>query len=154
MDMDSADEPWCSIERSLRVLEPRWTLLIVREIFAGKHRFTEIQASLGISSNLLSVRLKALIDIGVLDKLTYREPGSRPRDGYHLTPAGEELLIILGALQQWGDRHRPHPAGPARLRRERATGNPVHIGFIVGTDGREIPWDEVEFLHPFDAPDV
>jgi DNA-binding HxlR family transcriptional regulator len=56
------DEPRCSIERALQVLGERWTLLIIREIYSGKHQFAEIQAALGIASNLLSTRLKTLVD--------------------------------------------------------------------------------------------
>ncbi|WP_053756243.1 winged helix-turn-helix transcriptional regulator [Streptomyces sp. AS58] len=131
------DEPACSIERSLQILGERWALLVLREIFAERHRFAEIQASLGIASNLLSARLKLLVEAGVLRTETYREPGSRPRQSYHLTEAGSELRIVLAALQQWGDRHRPRPSGPSAVRRTRSTGQPVHVGY-VDDDGREV----------------
>ncbi|MGW4519308.1 winged helix-turn-helix transcriptional regulator [Streptomyces sp. NPDC004393] len=96
----ASDQPWCSIQRSLHVLGERWSLLIIREIFSGRHRFTEIQAALGVASNLLATRLKKLVDAGVLRKQTYQESGSRNRISYHLMPAGEELLVVLAALQQ------------------------------------------------------
>jgi hypothetical protein len=83
--------------------------------------------------------LKKLVDAGVLRKQTYQEPGSRNRISYHLTPAGEELLVVLAALQQWGDRHCPRPSGPAVLRRQRSSGLPVHVGLIADTHGHEIP---------------
>ncbi|MGP4019081.1 winged helix-turn-helix transcriptional regulator [Saccharopolyspora sp. 5N708] len=139
----ASDAPACSIERSLQVLGERWSLLILREIHREKHRFAEIQASLGIAANLLSARLKTLVDAGVVRKRTYQVPGSRHRDSYHLTQAGEELQVILGALQQWGDRHCPRPSGPSAVRRERATGRPVHVGFIADEDGREVPNSDV-----------
>jgi DNA-binding HxlR family transcriptional regulator len=142
----TGDDPVCSIERSLQVLGERWTLLIIREIYLGRHRFAEIQSALGIASNLLSNRLKTLVDAGVLRKQTYQDPGSRPRVSYQLTPAGEELRVILIALQQWGDRHRPRSSGPSALRRRRSTGEPVHVGFVSDTDGREVASADVDIV--------
>ncbi|MET8638143.1 winged helix-turn-helix transcriptional regulator [Streptomyces sp. NPDC004096] len=139
------EEPACSIERSLQILGERWSFLVLREIFAGRHKFAEIRASLGIASNLLSARLKLLVETGVLDTQTYQEPGSRPRQSYHLTEAGRELWVVLAALQQWGDRHRPRPSGPSALRRVRSTSRPVHVGFL-DDDGREVPAADVVML--------
>ncbi|MCX4511127.1 helix-turn-helix transcriptional regulator [Streptomyces sp. NBC_01619] len=136
------DEPACSIERSLQILGERWSLLVLREVFAGRHKFADIQSSLGIASNLLSARLKLLVETGVLSTKTYQEPGSRPRQSYHLTPAGRELWVVLAALQQWGDHHRPRPSGPSAVRRVRSTGQPVHVGF-VDEDGQEVPGTDV-----------
>ncbi|MFD7446801.1 winged helix-turn-helix transcriptional regulator [Streptomyces sp. NPDC059909] len=142
----ASDEPRCSIQRSLQVLGERWSLLTIREIFSGRHRFAEIQSVLGVASNLLTTRLKKLVDAGVLRQQTYQEPGSRTRVSYHLTPAGEELLVILAALQQWGDRHCPHPSGPAVLRRQRSSGHSVHVGLISDTNGHEIPIADVDMV--------
>ncbi|WP_328885031.1 winged helix-turn-helix transcriptional regulator [Streptomyces sp. NBC_00316] len=139
------DEPTCSIERSLQILGERWSMLVLRDVFAGRHRFAEIQSSLGIAPNLLSDRLKLLVEAGVLRTQTYQEPGSRPRQSYHLTEAGHDLRPVLAALQQWGDRHRPRPSGPSVLRRVRDTSRPVHVGFI-DDDGREVPGSDVVML--------
>ncbi|MGW7426132.1 winged helix-turn-helix transcriptional regulator [Streptomyces sp. NPDC054813] len=139
------DEPACSIERSLQILGERWTLLVLREIFAGKDKFAEIQSSLGIATNLLSTRLKLLVESGVLCTQTYQVPGSRPRQSYHLTEAGRELRIVLLALQQWGDQHRPRPSGPSALRQTRSTGRPVHVA-LVDEDGHEVPLTDVVAL--------
>ncbi|GAA3777602.1 winged helix-turn-helix transcriptional regulator [Streptomyces chiangmaiensis] len=139
------DEPACSIERSLQILGERWSLLVLREVFAGHHRFAEIRSSLGIASNLLSARLKLLVETGVLCTQTYQEPGSRPRQSYHLTEAGRDLWVVLAALQQWGDVHRPRPSGPSALRRARSTGRPVHVGFL-DDDGHEVPATDVVML--------
>ncbi|MFE0513713.1 winged helix-turn-helix transcriptional regulator [Streptomyces sp. NPDC058964] len=136
------DEPACSIERSLQILGERWSFLVLREIFAGKHKFAEIQSSLGIATNLLSSRLKLLVETGVLETQAYQEPGSRPRQSYHLTEAGRDLRVVLAALQQWGDVHRPRPSGPSALRRTRSTRRPVHVGFL-DDDGHEVPATEV-----------
>jgi DNA-binding HxlR family transcriptional regulator len=136
------DEPACSVERSLQVLGERWSFLVLREIFAGRHRFAEMQASLGIASNLLSARLKSLVAADVLCTRTYQEPGSRPRQSYHLTDSGRELRVVLLALQQWGDRHRARPSGPSVLRRTRGDGRCVHVGF-VDDDGQAVSQNEL-----------
>jgi DNA-binding HxlR family transcriptional regulator len=141
----SGDEPACSIERSLQVLGERWTLLVLREVFSGRSRFADIQASLGVATNLLTARLRTLVDAGVLESRTYQEPGSRSRQSYHLTKAGKDLRLILAALQQWGDVYRPRPSGPSALRRTRPDGRPVHVAFVTD-DGDEVPGSEVMFL--------
>jgi DNA-binding HxlR family transcriptional regulator len=115
---------------------------VLREISGGKHRFAEIQSSLGIASNLLSARLTLLVEEGVLRTRTYQEPGSRHRQSYHLTQAGLDLQLVMAALQQWGDRHRPRPSGPSAARRRRSSGAPVHVGFI-DDDGHEVPSADV-----------
>jgi DNA-binding HxlR family transcriptional regulator len=132
----------CSIARSLGVLGERWTFLILREAFDNKTRFTEFADALGAAPDILTDRLTTLVEYGVMTRETYREPGSRSRFSYHLTPAGRELRVVLGALQQWGDAHVPRAEGPSARGYVRETGLPVHVAF-VGDDGREVPVDEV-----------
>jgi DNA-binding HxlR family transcriptional regulator len=123
-------EPSCSIARSLGVLGERWTFLILREAFLGQTRFAEFRASLGIAPDVLSDRLATLVAHGVMEREPYQEPGTRARSGYRLTPAGQELHVVLSALQQWGDEHLPRPEGPTMLRRVKGTDRPVHVGYI------------------------
>ena len=133
----------CSIARSLEVLGERWTFLILREALSGTSRFADYRAALGVAPDVLSDRLATLVAAGVLEKRPYREPGSRARDSYHVTPAGSELSVVLGALQQWGDEHRPYEPGPTVVRRT-ADGRPLHVGF-VDEEGKEVPLEEVRF---------
>jgi DNA-binding HxlR family transcriptional regulator len=135
----------CSIERSLTVLGERWSPLILRELHYGNHRFSEIRDRLGIASNLLSKRLQALTAAGVVEQSTYREPGARSRQRYELTPSGRDALVILGAFQQWGDRHAPRIAGPTVLRRHRGTGAALHVAFVTD-DGVAVALDDVEMV--------
>lgn len=134
----------CSIARSLEVLGERWTLLILREAFLGRTRFGEFSEALGISTDLLTNRLNTLVDGGVLEKRPVRAPGQRVWHSYHLTEAGEQLRLILGALQQWGDNHRPHDDGPSYLRRRRSTGELLDLAFVT-PEGRPVPVDDVVF---------
>jgi DNA-binding HxlR family transcriptional regulator len=143
--MRTAPDDSCSIARSLGVLGERWTFLILREALLGTVRFADFRDRLGVASDILSDRLATLTEYGVLEREPYREPGTRPRLGYRLTPAGQELVVVLAALQQWGDEHLPRPEGPSMLRRTRATGRPVHVGFI-DDHGQEVPPDGVAII--------
>ncbi|QUQ72436.1 winged helix-turn-helix transcriptional regulator [Kutzneria sp. CA-103260] len=145
----------CSIARSLEVVGPRWTLLIMREALSGKTRFAEFRDVLGIAPDVLSERLNTLVKHGVLTKQPYQEHGSRARFGYHPTPAGRELVTVIGALQQWGDIHLPRKEGPSMQRRSRLDNSPLHVGFI-NAHGNEVGIDNVDFVktaaHPLGSP--
>lgn len=133
----------CSIQRSLTVLGERWTFLILREAFFGRTRFAEFRAALGIAPDVLTDRLTTLVEHGVMEKVSYQEPGSRARFAYELTAAGRELDLALGVLQQWGDAHLPRPDGPTVERVVRGTERPAHVAF-VDPDGRELAPGQVE----------
>jgi len=93
-----------SITATLDVIGDRWSLLVLRSIFRGRRRFSEIRDDLGIASNLLSDRLRRLVAHGVLERQRYSE---RPaRFEYRLTDSGRDLSPILISLMQWGDKHR------------------------------------------------
>lgn len=98
----SFEDMSCSVARSLEVIGEWWTLLIVRDVSLGKRRFDEIQASLGISRNILTARLNKLVDEGVLVRQHLGPSGSRHE--YRLTDKGLELIPILVMISQWGDR--------------------------------------------------
>jgi DNA-binding HxlR family transcriptional regulator len=144
MDVDP-NEPACSIHRSLQIFGERWTLLILREISLGQHRFAGLRDNLGIAPNLLSARLHMLVEEGVLEQREYRDPGSRVRHGYYFTRSGRELRLIFVALQQWGDEYRPRPDGPSVVRRSRSTGRPGRAA-LVDDRGAEIPLRDVRFV--------
>lgn len=138
-------DPYCSIARSLGVVGERWSFLILREAMTGATRFAQFREALGIAPDVLTERLATLVEYGVLTKEPYQEPGSRSRHGYALTPAGRELEVALGALQQWGDAHLPRADGPTVVRRTRADERPVHVAF-VDDRGQEVVADEVEVV--------
>jgi DNA-binding HxlR family transcriptional regulator len=144
----------CSIARCSDVIGERWTLLILREALSGATRFQEFRETLGIAPDVLSDRLATLVDAGVLRREPYREPGARARSRYELTPAGGELLVVLGALQQWGDVHLPHPLNPTVARRDRHDGRPLRVAFVDDL-GREVALRDVQMLrtptHPLGA---
>jgi DNA-binding HxlR family transcriptional regulator len=135
----------CAIARSLGVLGERWTLLILREAVKGSNRFSEFRGTLGVTPDVLTTRLNTLVENGVMEKVPYREPGERVRFSYVLTDAGRELLVVLLALQQWGDKHLPWPDGPTIVRRVEGTERPVHVGFI-DDDGNEVDQSSVAMI--------
>ncbi|MGH3272066.1 MAG: winged helix-turn-helix transcriptional regulator [Trebonia sp.] len=93
----------CAIAQGLGVVGEWWTLLIVRDIVGGLHRFDELHAELGLSRRILSERLSALVEHGVLVRRLYCE--RPPRYEYHLTPMGQGLLPVLVSLQDWASRY-------------------------------------------------
>lgn len=97
-----SDEP-CPVRRSVDLIGDRWSLLIVRDAFDGMRRFGDFQRSLGTARNILSDRLRKLVDAGILamqdasDGTAYQE--------YVLTAKGESLFPVVVALRQWGEQH-------------------------------------------------
>ncbi len=104
----------CPIAGALDVLGDRWTLLVVRDLFAGKRRYGEFQESEeGIPTNLLADRLARLESAGLVARAEYqRHP---PRYDYRLTQAGLDLAPLLGAAARWGRRHLPGTRADPKL---------------------------------------
>lgn len=103
MRRDELSEATCSIAQALAVVGDAWSLLIVRDVAGGVHRFDRLQAELHISRRTLAERLSGLVAGGVLEQRPYSS--SPPRNEYHLTESGRGLLPALVALQDWGSRY-------------------------------------------------
>lgn len=116
----------CSVQRTLDVIGEKWTMVILREAFNGVRRFDDMRRHIGMSESVLADRLRKLVAAGVLRAVPYREKGSRARNEYRLTEKGMDLLPVMIALLQWGDRYCADERGPGVEVRERATGLPVH----------------------------
>lgn len=115
----------CSVARALEVIGERWSLLIVRDVLLGTHRFDELQHSLGVTRSVLSVRLGRLVDEDVLERRRYQQHPERYE--YHLTDKGLALRSVILQLLIWGDRFYAHPDGPPRLLVHRGCGgHPDH----------------------------
>ena len=138
------DEQVCSVARALEVVGERWSLLIVRDVQLGLHRFEDIREELGIARNVLASRLAGLVDAGVLERRRYS--GHPQRFEYHLTPVGRELALTIVALMQWGDRHLARPDGRPRCARHRGCGGPVQVAFACTDCGTTVPLPEVEVV--------
>lgn len=134
----------CSIQWSLGILGQKWVFLIVRNALRGTTRFSDFQRELGIPKDVLSARLASLVDTGVLTRESYREEGARMRSEYRLTAQGQELKVVLAALQQWGEQHRPSPGGPATYIQDGAGGN-VQVA-LLADDGSALGLDDVHLV--------
>lgn len=126
----TADVHRCQIVRTLDVVGEKWSLLIVRNAARGQTRFSEFRESLGVPSDILTSRLSTLVSAGILEKRSYREPGSRERSSYHLTEAGLGLKLVLAAMVQWSDEFAPSPFGPASLLVDAETRDSVELAFV------------------------
>ncbi|MBI2772827.1 MAG: helix-turn-helix transcriptional regulator [Burkholderiales bacterium] len=97
----------CSIARTLDVIGEWWTLLVLRDLFAGMERFDDIQQDLGIATNMLAARLKRLLDAGLVEREVAPDDG-RARV-YRLTARGRDLYPVLLSLMAWGDKWLAQP---------------------------------------------
>ena len=136
----------CSIARTLEIFGEKWTFLIIRESFYGATRFAQFHRVLQCPRNLLSERLDLLVEEGILERAEYREPGSRARMEYLMTDKGRELMYIMLALQQWGDRHEADPAGPPVIARHTDCGRELHVTFTCEEGHTVTRPEEVELV--------
>ena len=91
-----------SVSRALDQLGGWWTLLIVNEAMLGTSRFDQFQGRLGTARNILSARLRGLVEAEILERSRYQE--HPPRFEYRLTAKGRDLFPLLIAIRQWGDK--------------------------------------------------
>ncbi len=93
---------FCPVSKAAEVVGDRWTILILRELMLGTHRFNDFQRALSrISPTILTKRLKYLEACGVVRRR--RVSGQRGFD-YHLTASGKELEPLIETLAVWGMR--------------------------------------------------
>lgn len=95
----------CPIARALEIVGERWSLLILREAFMGQRRFNDFERHLGIARNILSARLKHLVERGVLSREASRDDARQIE--YRLTPMGKALFPVLVSMAQWGTQWAP-----------------------------------------------
>jgi DNA-binding HxlR family transcriptional regulator len=103
MQHKSFGDMHCAVARSLDRVGEWWSILILRDAFQGLTRFGQFQESLGIAPNMLTRRLAALVESGLLERRRYSE--RPPRDEYFLTERGRDFRPVLWALVSWGNKH-------------------------------------------------
>src|SRR6202035_1349222 len=123
----------CPIARSLERVGEWWSILILRDAFQGLTRFDEFQDSLAIAPNMLTRRLNALVESGLLERRRYSE--RPPRDEYLLTELGRDFRPVLWSLLAWGNKHFS-PEGHAVDLVDRATGAVVDPVLVDRHTGR------------------
>jgi DNA-binding HxlR family transcriptional regulator len=132
----------CSIDRAMRAIGNRSTLLLMREAFYGARRFDEFARRVGITEAVAAARLRELVAIGVFERQPYQEPGQRTRHEYVLTETGRDLLPVAMALMQWGDEHLTGPAGPPLRVTHHGCGAEIRVEVCCAA-GHEVPLAEL-----------
>src|SRR5919199_6070826 len=125
----------CPIARGLERVGEWWSILILRDAFGGLTRFDEFQKSLDIAPNMLTRRLNALVEGGLLERRRYSE--RPPRDEYVLTQRGRDFRPVLWALIAWGNRHFA-PEGPSVVLVDSATGAEADPVLVDRRTGRRL----------------
>ncbi len=120
----------CPVARALDVVGDWWTLLIIRDAFAGVTRFGDFQKNLGVAKNILATRLKDMVEQGLLET---RDVGAR--SDYQLTDKGRALMPVLVTLAQWGEAHT-EPADVGTQLLDARLLKPLRKVEIVSEDGR------------------
>ena len=120
---DGAEVVAGSLRSALDAIGDWWSLLILREAFAGTRRFSDFQKSLGVARNILAARLKKLVALGVFD-LVPAADGSAFQE-YALTERGRGLYIVILALRQWGESSLFGDEGPKTRLVDIRSGKPI-----------------------------
>src|ERR1700737_472288 len=130
----SFEKAECPIARSLDAIGDWWSLLIIRDAFLGIRRFSEFQKNIGLAKNILSVRLRTLVDQGIL-KMAPASDGSAYQE-YVLTAKGRGVFPVLVALRQWSEEFSGEAEGFATWLVDRNKGRPVRKLELRARDGR------------------
>ena len=130
------------VARTLDRVGEWWSMLILRDAFHGLTRFDQFETSLGIAPNMLTRRLNALVEAGLLERRRYSE--RPPRHEYHLTDKGRDFWSVLVALSVYGNRHFAEEGIASRLV-DAETGKPVNAVLVDRETGRPIEQSKFKF---------
>ncbi|MBQ4772071.1 winged helix-turn-helix transcriptional regulator [Pectobacterium versatile] len=130
----SLKEDACPVARALDVVGDRWALLIIRDAFDNRRRFGDFQRSLGVAKNILTDRLRTLVEEGILSVQPVSE--SSAYQEYILTPKGEQLFPLVVALRQWGEQQLFAEGEPHSLLLDKYTGQPLQTMLPHSAEGQ------------------
>jgi DNA-binding HxlR family transcriptional regulator len=132
----------CPVARTLDRVGEWWSMLILRDAFQGLTRFDQFQTSLEIAPNMLTRRLNALVEDGMLERQLYSK---RPeRYEYLLTDKGRDFWSVLAALSAYGNRYFADEGIASRLV-DVETGKPVEAIVVDRASGKPIDHDHTKF---------
>jgi DNA-binding HxlR family transcriptional regulator len=123
----------CSVARTLEVVGERWSLLIIRSVYLGVHRFEDLIDAVGITRSVLTGRLQRLVEDGVIERTPYQEHPTRYE--YRLTAKGEDLWPVLVHMMRWGDTYYCEAAGAPRLLEHTGCGGSPNEHLMCDTCG-------------------
>ena len=150
MQHKSFDSMPCPIARSLERVGEWWSMLILRDALHGFTRFDQFQKSLGIAPNMLTRRLNALVEAGLLERRRYSE--RPPRDEYVPTARGRDFQPVLIALLAWGNKHFAPEGASVQVINTR-TGAAVEPILVDAATGRPIQKPDYAFAPGPAAPE-
>lgn len=131
----------CPVAATLDVVGDRWSLLIVRDLLRGRNRYSQLRRSVeGITSSMLSDRLKTLEDQGMVERQFYSD--RPPRAEYVLTAKGHALGVVVGALSAWGEQYTDHDL----VLVDNECGHGVSVVYHCATCGREAPRSRIRIV--------
>ncbi|MFI9533060.1 winged helix-turn-helix transcriptional regulator [Nocardia fusca] len=125
----------CPLSATLGIVGEWWTVLILHDCFDGYSRFDEFQANIGLSSSMLTSRLKSLVEAGLLERKRYRD--HPPRYEYVLTDLGRSLRPALVALAAWRNAQLA-PEQRSMILVDAQTGREVEPVVVDATTGERV----------------
>jgi len=134
----------CSMARAMEVVGERWTILILREAYYGVTRFDEFEYYVGVAPNILSNRLKKLVDAGIMTRVPLPEHSGRY--DYVLTEKGRDFFPAYLALKKWGDDWLAGPKGPQVVFRDRKGGGDIAYPKLLNASGKPLRLEDVEVV--------
>ena len=147
MDIEKLSAGICPVGRGLARAGDTWSMLILRDAGLGRTRFDDFQKGLGIAPNILTRRLAALVEAGMLERRRYSE--RPPRDEYLLTEAGRDYLPVLQALAGWARKH--FGEGPMSELVEADSGRVIRPLVVDAETGMPLSDLQVTLRQPGDA---
>jgi len=131
----------CPVARTLDLIGDWWSLLIIRDALEGISRFSDFEKSLEIAKNMLSMRLKGLVERGIL-RLVPASDGSAYKE-YVLTEKGRALQTVIVALSQWGGEFMFEPGEPGSVMVDAQKRQPIRKLQLLSADGRVLAPEDV-----------
>jgi len=148
MDTEKFSDGPCTVARGLLRVGDAWSMMILRDASYGSTRFDQFRTSLGIAPNILTRRLTALTEDGLLEKRRYSQ--RPPRDEYVLTEKGRDFLPILAAIGAWGRKY--HGEGATSHLVDAETGTPIDAAVVDRVTGRPLREVALRLVMPDQAP--
>lgn len=131
----------CPVARTLDLIGDWWSLLIIRDALDGIRRFNDFQKSLDIAKNMLSARLKGLMEQGILQALPAADGGAYKE--YVLTERGKALQTVIVALSQWGGEFMYAPGEPGSVMVDAQNRQPIRKLELIAADGRVLAPEDI-----------
>lgn len=134
----------CAIARTGAMLGERWVFAILRAAYFRARTFEDYLAATGIARNVLSDRLRNLVEYGILEKRPYEQTAGRTRNEYRLTDAGLDLYPVIVAMMQWGNKHAGFDSGPPVVLRHRGCGEVSEPRMVCSECGEQVHAREMQ----------